>query len=393
LELLGRLVDHSLVLARDSDGEPRFGMLDTIREYACEKLLASADADEVRDRHAAHYRELAIEAEPALMGPDQVLWLERLDLELDNIRAALGWLLESSEERDGGRCEQGLLLAADLWRFWHTRGHIGEGRMWLERGLSVCPAARPEVRAKALSKAGWHAHVQGDLDIAEQQLQEAVSLTRAAADEQELAFTLEGLGDVKIFQGNYAEGKRLHEEGLEIRRRLGDSLGIAMSLNSLGAVALQEGDAETAKSLLEQTLVMVRPLGDQRMVAVTAHNLGMVALRTEDYDHAVEPLREALRLFYAQGNKQDSSFCLDALARVAGAKGDVTRSARLFGAAAAMRGEINAKLPPFRVEWQEQAMAESRAAHNQAEWEQAWQEGRTMSLDRIVTYALGQSTD
>src|SRR5947209_8684131 len=161
-----------------------------------------------------------------------------------------------------------------------------------------------------------------------------------------------------------------------------------MGLNSMSMFALHAGDRAETERLLRQALSLVRELGDVRGIAITTHNLGMTALHWDDYEGAVGPLRESLRLFAQQSNKLDSCYCLEALGRIAGARGQVARAARLFAAAAAIRHDLDAHLSPNRVEWRQRAIAASRGGEDEQTWARAWEEGSHMSLTGAVAYAL-----
>jgi non-specific serine/threonine protein kinase len=213
------LVDKSL-LWREEDptsGEPRFTMLETIREYAGERLAASGAEGTLRAAHAAHFLALVEEAEPQLTGAQQAMWLARLDREHDNLRAVLRWAEEHEEHR-----EVGLQVAAALWRFWFVRGHYGEGRSWLEVFCTPAPSGA------------------GQSSI-------ATVAVRATA--------LEGAGNLAEMHGEYARATLLHEESLALRRGLGDERGIAMSLNSLGNMFQEQGDSNPCPHL-ERALVV-----------------------------------------------------------------------------------------------------------------------------------------
>jgi predicted ATPase/DNA-binding SARP family transcriptional activator/class 3 adenylate cyclase/DNA-binding CsgD family transcriptional regulator len=388
LDVLSRLMDKSLALASARPDGVRYRMLRPIRQYGLERLAESGEAESVHRLHASEFLWIAEEAEKQLKGADQNRWLRTLDTELDNIRAALGWALQSTDEPDTGRLEIGLRIAGALWQFWHSRGHIGEGRAWLRRGLEQAAGVPAAVRAKALQNAGFHAHQQNEVTDAVAQLEESLEIYRGLGDKRSTADVLERLGDALIATGDHEAARERHEESLAIRRTIGDHWGISKSLNSMWLFLLLGGDPDGALAFLEEALVHSRTIGDQRGIAMTLHNIGMVALESGRFDQAFEPLAGSLEIFYRQEDKRDCSFCLEALARLAGAQGMPRKAARLFGAAAAQRADIDDRLSPDRVEWLEQAMNASRSEEDERSWHTAWEEGHGMPLARAVEYAL-----
>ncbi len=255
LEGVESLVSKSLLQPREGlDGEPRFWMLETIHEYAREKLEESGEADTLQRHHALYFMSLAEQAEPELQGPKQVEWLDRLEDEHDNIRAALLWARQSAN------FETGLRLAGAVWRFWSRRGYYDEGREQLASLLSVraadtanvvptiAPVPQP-VRAKALNGAGYLAWELGDLPSARSPLEESLAIYEALGDKNNVALSLNNLGLIIIAYDREA-GKPLFEKSLAIRRELGDILGIASSLHNLAFVAAEKGDYVTARHTL-----------------------------------------------------------------------------------------------------------------------------------------------
>jgi len=238
LEGLASLVDKSL-LRSEQGTEPRFTMLETIREYGLEQLASVGEAEALRRRHAAHYLAVAKRAEPALTGAEQGTWLARLEGEHDNLRAALQW------SRDSGESALGLRLAGALWRFWYVRGHLSEGRAWLDGLLALTTSDRePDVaaiRAKALTGAGVLANIQGDYDRATVLCEESLTLYRRLDDTRGPAVALNILGNLAMNQGAYARAVALSEESLALYRTLGDKRGMAVALNNLGVVLLHQG--------------------------------------------------------------------------------------------------------------------------------------------------------
>jgi predicted ATPase/Tfp pilus assembly protein PilF/DNA-binding XRE family transcriptional regulator len=349
LDLLGSLVDQSLLLQiGDDEAEPRFGMLETVREYVLEQLEAAGEAAMMRDCHLGWCVALAEEAAPQLTGPEQVAWLDRLEAEHDNLRAALGWA------RERGPGERGLRLAGALWLFWLTRGHLSEGRGWLEAALAGDGSASPATRATALNGAGMLAYVQCDYPRATALHEEALALRRTLGDKQGIANSLLNLGLVAYRQGDYGRAAARHEESLKLARDLGDRRGIANSLSNLGHVAYRQGDYGRAAALYEESLALRRDLGDRAgiaecfeglaVVAAALGSLGTVASDQRDCGRAADLLEESLTLFRDLGDTWGMAFSLNSLGDVAHQQGDYARAAALHEEALALQRALGDKL-------------------------------------------------
>jgi predicted ATPase/transcriptional regulator with XRE-family HTH domain len=396
LEGLRSLVEQSLLRPEAGpEDEPRFGMLETIREYAGAQLEASGEAEETRHRHAIYYLSRAEAAAPELTGPEQVVWLERLERDLDNLRAALGW----AQER--GEAETGLRLAAATWRYWAARGHLREGRAWLEGLLALARgsedaggaggrvrAVSGALRAQALFAAGWLARLQGDGAAAQTWLEQAAALGRAAGDPRTAAGALNALGLVAQHEGDLERAAARLEESLALMREVGDRRGIAVALGNLGAVALYQGDLERAAASTEEALAFFRQVGDRDSSAVCLRNMGKVARRQGEGARAEALQREALALFRELGDPLRSAEGLELLASTAGATGQWERAARLLGAAAALREPLDTlPLAQDRADV-EQAVAPARAALGEDAWAAAFALGQALSLEEAIAYAL-----
>jgi predicted ATPase/class 3 adenylate cyclase len=272
---LGSLVDSSLVRQDEHDGEPRFTMLETIREYGLERLTESGEEPAVRKSLAAYFLALAQAAEPELTGPTQFTWLAQLETEHSNLRAVLEWTLEHD-------AETALRLAGALGRFWRYRAYFTEGRSWLERALAEGPAGMTQDRAKALHGAGVLARQQSDYRQAAVLLDEALAHYRELGDEHGVADALDGLGNVALGQGDLERAEKLFEEVLRLWRSQEDTNGIARALDDLGSVAQSRGELERAMALKEQSLGLYRKLQDEWNVARLLNNLGYTASEAGD---------------------------------------------------------------------------------------------------------------
>ena len=345
-------------------------------------------------RHTAWYLSLAEEAEPALKGAEQGVWLARLETEHDNLRAVLRRALEHGEQ------QLGLRVAGAMWRFWYVRGYVSEGRRWLEEFFSLAPVGKQgpsegasAVRVKALTGAGGLAYIQGDAARASLHYQESLALCRALADTQGIASTLTNLGNVAQVVGDYARAKALFEESLALCRELGDTRGTAYALNNLGNVAQALGDHARGRAVLEESLVLCRELGDKQGTAYTLTNLGNVAHVLGDYARARALFEESLALCRELGEQQGIAANLEGLARLAPAPGTtpaiLAHAVCLFGAAAALRAAIGMPLPLNEREGYERATTAVRAAVGEAAWATAWAEGQALTLEQAVSLALG----
>ena len=272
LDLLMSLVDKSLVVFQMSATEEpeatgRYRMQETVRQYASERLEAAGEAETTRASHRDYFLSLAEAAEPHLKGTQQSAWLARLDMEHDNLRAALAWC--ETEDVDHG--DSGLRLCSSLGWFWYVRGHCSEGRCLLAHALDRAKGLSPsQWRARALYEAGSLAWRQSDYGAAQILLEESLEGGHRLGDQSGIANTLNSLGNVALHQGNYEAAQALYEESLGIARRVGDQRAIAIALGNLASVAAYQGDYEAARVLYEESLGIARRVGDQR--AMRSHS-------------------------------------------------------------------------------------------------------------------------
>jgi predicted ATPase len=401
LDGLTSLVDKSLLRQTEaSDGEPRFSMLETIRDYATERLIESDEYELLRYEHAQHFLALAEHAEAGLTGPNQVTWLERLEAEHDNLRAALGWA------REQNAAETALRMSGALWRFWYTRGYLSEGRRWLDQALAMVESglpvmhaeaagqASPEdltasaaLRAKVLNGAGGLAWAQGDYAPAQTFYENSLALRRELGDKRGIATALNNLGIVAQRQGDYERTQALYEEALALFRNLGDRTNVARLLDNLGVMAHDKGDDTQARAFYEESLTLRRALDDKSGLANVFMNLGEVAQSQGQSTQAISHYVESLALRSELGDKEGIAYCLEGLAEVAGARGQPKRAARLWGAAAALREAIGAPIPPTERPRYDQAIAAAYAQFDAAAFDAAFAAGRSMSLDQVAAEA------
>jgi predicted ATPase/class 3 adenylate cyclase len=297
LELIGRLVDKSLVVADEEDGDTRYRLLETIRQYSLEKLGAVGEETIVRDRHRDFYVAIAERAAPHLQGPDQATWLRRLESEHDNLRGALRWSLE------GGNIEAAFRLGTALDLFWDTHGHVSEGRRWMEQivaraaELPVPPTTSSRrAHAGGLASAAHMALRQSDFGRAKELYVESLERWRAVDDRGAIAEVLNNLGDLLRQLGDRRQGKVMIEESLALFRQVADKRGIAHALSNLADICLAEGDQRQAERLFQESVPLFRATADRRGLSHGLNNLGGILTREGDFAGAEALYRDSLRL-------------------------------------------------------------------------------------------------
>jgi predicted ATPase/DNA-binding SARP family transcriptional activator/DNA-binding CsgD family transcriptional regulator len=431
LNLLGGLVDKSLVVGTSTGVAMRYRMLEPLRQYAREKLEEDGKADEVHNRHAAFFLAVAEEGEPELAEPQQNAWVERLEAEHDNLREALSSVLERGEG------DLRLRFGGALWRFWHTRGYLSEGIRWLERVLAHGDPPASPARVKVLEGMGWLTQAQGDYERAEATYEEMLELSRLLGDKENIATAFNSLGmvaalrgdnelartlltenlevleeleeqgnpsaPIKRFhalnllgvlaireEGDYARGAALWEQSLALAREAGDTDRVGMMLSNLGYPALLQGDHERARQLSEEALDGARELGSVDFVPTASINLGLAALGLGEYERAQRSFQEALVMSQDMGRTHQLIEALEGMASLTGAIGKTTRAARLWGAAEAVRKVTGIALPPDEQGLHEPHLALTSSRLGDEAWQEALAEGRAMTLEESVEYALSE---
>ncbi len=432
LLLLSRLVDKSLVMVVEREGEARYRLLATVRQYAQEKLHASGEEPRTRGRHARSFLELAERADAELAGPGQEGWLDRLEGELGNFRAALKWSLASGDATPGD-ADVGLRLAGALWQFCYLRGYYGEGAGWLEEALAIDKTSESAPRAEALTGAGVLALLRCEYGRAEERLEDGLALHRELGDARGEASTLQVLGSVARERGLYGKAEAFHEQSLALWRgledereiarslnylsfaawlqerydravelgtqtlatfrRLGDAEGVVWALINLGSAALYSDDLGRAEELLEESLAVSRRAGYKEGIGWSLNQLGVAARRRGDTAGAEERLRESLKVHRDLGDTWRIVSVLEALAETAGARGLPERAANLFGVAEVLREKISTPIPPVeRPDRDERALAaRTRLGEEGFEGALAW--GRAMALEEAVALAAQETPD
>jgi predicted ATPase/class 3 adenylate cyclase len=313
LDLLDRLVSRSLVVVEEQDGASRFRFLETVRQYATERLVAAGEMPALRAHHLAWCTALARAGEPALTGPDQAAWFHRLAAEYDNLRSAMEWAASES-----ALAHELLELAADLWRFWLVRGHWNEGREWLSRALAANEGTRDMTMARALSAAGDLATEQGDHAAGAPLLTAALELWRELDQQEGIAKAMNQLGILARARFEYDAARGLLVDALAIRRATGNRRGMAVSLRNLGVLAFLQQDHETARSLFEEALPLAREVQDKRVIASITHALAAVIAEDGDREGARLLAEEGLGLARELGDRHLIAEHLVLLAAVSG---------------------------------------------------------------------------
>ncbi|MEE9217137.1 MAG: LuxR C-terminal-related transcriptional regulator [Anaerolineales bacterium] len=385
LDGLASLLNKNLLRQEDGpDGEPRFTMLETIHEYARERLQDSGDAEEIHLRHAEYFTALAERAEPYMRGGrEQMRWLRRMEADHDNLRAMYKWSM------DGGAVELGLRLVGALGYFWWRQGHYSEGQQWTASALEVIEGVSLAVRASVYSTAGRVYFYLDEPAAGKRALNAALALYEELGSRRELGWAhihlmmpLAGRPD------EFEEAMANFDQGLALLREADDKAGIAQAFTNLGEQARLQGDLPRAIEAYEKARKIAREIGDGLRESLLLINLGFIALHENDAEGAQAMLKESLTLALAIEHTAYTADKLSALAGAAVALGQSERAARLIGAADALFEKQSyipqaGDLPEF-----ERYEAAAREALDEVAFETAWAEGRTMSLDEAIAYAL-----
>ncbi|MGE5530934.1 MAG: ATP-binding protein [Bacteroidota bacterium] len=424
LDIMASLVDKSLLRQDSPGGEPRFKQLETLREYGLERLHDDGETDVMKRSHAAYYLAMAEQADPLLEGSTQGMWLERLDHDYGNMRAALEWLA------DGRDVERALRLAVALWRYWEIRGYLTEGRAWLTQLLSSSHTMiRQNTRVKALYAAGVLADAQCDYAAARDLLEEYLAINRDSGDPASLAAALNNLGNVASAAGDPERAHSLYTEALEIFRTVGEPFGqawslqslanlaqqrkdfpsalsmyeealeiwkgagrkaaIAVGLNDVGSVLNAMGDLAGARSAYEQGLAMFQELNNEGAAAISLNNLGNVAASLGDHDGARGLYEQCLHIVRGLGDVRGIARVLESLASLAVVEARPERALQLAGAAASLRSTFGAPLSGVESTKLQAAVESARRMLSQSQSDAAtvWTAGHALSLEEAIELA------
>ena len=427
LDLLTHLVDKSLVVYMDQEGTGRYRFLETVRQYARERLQESNEAARIRDRHLAYFLQFAEVALTHILGPEQKQWLRRLEKDHDNLRAALTWA-EGAE--DGA--EAGLRITGALWRFWDVHDYWQEGLDRYEAALNHPGAAAPtRLRAIALQGAGSLARNQANYPKAREMVEEALRIRTALEDRPGMALALNNLGSIDWRQGHFEQAQEKYEASLAIRREYQDKQGIAACLLNLGALSEDRGDNAAAQRFYRESLALLREKGDQGNLTILLTNLGNLAVsrkefgqahdyyeegltiaRTiedryaialalvnrghlfclqQEFEQSRKALHECLQICQEIREKRLMAYVLEESGLLAAALQQARRALRLWAAAGRLRLELGAPLAPKEQVEQAQQSEPLRIALGADLAAKFWAEGHSLTLEQAAEYALSSS--
>jgi predicted ATPase/class 3 adenylate cyclase len=388
LDILASLVDKSLLtLSQGADGEPRFVMLETIRGYALERLAESGEAEPVRRRHEDHFAKLALEAEPQLLGAHPNEWLDRLEAERDNLRAAI------QRAADDGRIELALDTAAALWRFWQQRGHLAEGRDTLRALLEQPGATAPtRARARGLGGLGGVTYWQADMASAGRAYDEAVEIERGLDDPSGLAEALYNAGYVSAIAGDRDRARAEYDEAIGIYEAMGDRKGLLRVRDALAFILIRTGDLGPARTIQEENLATFRVTDERLAIEGALTLLTVIDLKDRAFAAAHARLRETIAMVRAAGDMQRLSSLLTIGAALAIAEGDPERAARLSGAASVILEPLGSVATPMQLIGLDDPVPAARAALGNEAFEAAYAAGRALDVDAAVSLADGAET-
>lgn len=387
------LVDKSL-LRRDATG--RFSIHEVLRQYAAEQLEAmQSEQTGARAAHVAYFLELAEKAEQHLRGLEAEFWLGQLDREHDNLRAALEWSSPALHVFDVATFQR---FSAALWRFWFLRSHYKEGLGHLNAALATLENSNiePQYAARIYHGVGVMTLQHGDFAAASQLLRKSIELYKHVGDKARLTYVLLSAGICAHNQADYAKAVEFYSESLATGKEIGDSAGTALALNNWGNAAREQGDYEQAQTLFSECFALTQENGDKRGTALALSSMGIVAWAKGDYAAAVPQLQQSLKLNYELSDRLAMSNCLELLGRVAAsqARADGSRAqdaSRIWGAAQALREAINLPWIPIDIVEHERSASIARQILGAEAFEAARVEGRAMSMERVLAYALSRT--
>ena len=389
IETLSHLSDKSL-LALDDDAVdgPRYRLLETVRQYARDRLFESGEAAALRDRHFQFFQRLALEAEDKLLGPTQVTWANRLDGDYENLRAALEWGLASANP------EASLRIVSALWHFWTQRSHFSEGRQWVERALAAAPSAQSALRAQAMAVGADVSYLGGDYQAATVFANQVLALQgpQPAEASEPVAFAWFVMAVHAFDRGDLKEAQQCSERIAAMVDAVAPTPLLCLCRLMPAFLAYRHGDLPRARALLEQSESMLRVFGDKWGLNTILFNLVLALLAQGEIERAQIAGREGVRLAHELGDGRGLTWCLASLSFAAAEDESPQRSARLWGAAEGVSESIASPLPPFLRHESEEHLARAREALGDREFATAWAEGRQMTTEAAVRYALDSAS-
>jgi predicted ATPase/DNA-binding SARP family transcriptional activator len=381
LDGLAGLVDESLLVRREHY-EPRFTMLQLVRDYALERLKGSGEGDELRRRHLEHFVALAEEAEPRLAGAEQAAWLARIEDEHDNLRAALAYALES------GQSAFALRLVVGIRRFWQIHGYLAEGRQSLRSALAATEGTHSELRANAFNMLGILAGEQGDFDAAHREFAAAAEEARVVGATRSLSSALVNLGNLSFFSGDLSAARTLYRESIEHFAALGDLRGQALARENIGLLALTADDAAEAVTWLTAARDQAREAGDELEVGHATRSLAAANIELGNSAEATSLLAESLAIARELGDTHGIAESLETFAGLSATMGDAARAATLFGASDATRASIGARRQPDHEILHERWLGRTLANLETSAYSRLYEDGRMLTLDSACEFAL-----
>jgi len=385
LETISHLVDKSLLTAnRREHGETRYRLLETIREYALEKLKGSQDKSELLDKHLEYFIRFADQGDRKIKGPEQAVWFEKLEIEHDNLRAALHQAAESKN------FEAGLSLAVSLTYFWYVRGHIREGAGWLEKFLNPIQDGSSSLVARGLVYLGiMYGMSNGEDDKRNRLHEKSLRLFRKLNDRPGIALVLNMLGVIALQNNELIKAEELLNESLALQKESGDPWDIAFTLQNFPELALLKGDLEKAREYTEEEIAWFERAGDQRGIARSLWDFANIARLEGDYSRAATIYTQVLSQLFQLGERVAVANLLENLSILAAKQRKYRRAALLLGGAEALREDLG--IPYRRMEYEDyhQAVTAIRMNLSESNFDQALSKGRGMSLQEIVDYAIG----
>lgn len=378
LDLITSLIDNNLLVSKEQvDGNARLQMLEVVREFAFEILRQTGEIDVLRRAHAEYFLALAEEAEPYLFSGQSIEWLEKLETEHDNLRAALRWMLEQEPE-------MAARTAAALSQFWTNRSYLTEARRWLEAALEKSGNAPIATRFKLLNSFALVARHQGDYAATRRASEESLAASRAANDLPQIILSCHAVAALETREGNFTKARKLIEEALTISRKLDDEKQIAFTLSFLSNLFLAEGEPVNARMPIEESLEISRRLGFKVNVNINLTNLGAVAYYEGDTEKARRHFAESLTIASEMGNKILVSCCLDGFAAISQHAG---QAAWLAGAAESLREELGYEIELTERLFREDYLAKVRAALDEKTFGALYERGRALNFDEAVALA------
>jgi predicted ATPase/DNA-binding winged helix-turn-helix (wHTH) protein len=385
LNAVTSLFDKSLLSQREAAGEPRLRLLEVVREFALEELEANGETNEVKRLHAEFFAGLSETAGAKLEQAKATQWIEILEQEHDNLRAAMEWSLNNQPEI-------ALRIVASINLFWETNGYLSEGSKWIRQTLDrVGDQADPKLRVRAYVGLGNLIWKQGDLETAQSVLEKVLRLAREINDRYWISAALGNLGNVTSLQGDLTGARVLIEESLALSRELDDGYRIAMRLNDLGEIVRQQGDYHAALELYKEALPVAVERSSDYIVEIITGNLASISCLLEDYPAAVSYALECLKISEAGKSKLNIGFILNIFGGIAVTAGKMGKAARLWGAARTLLDATGYRLEPVEREFNDLYMTRARADIGDEVFEAAFSEGQSMKMETAI--ALARETD